>query len=258
LICAPPPYLHSWRPGVAAGRRHRRRSSRDRRPSAGAHGRDHRDTADLVADTVRSLPTDYRPQLVRKLGPTRSHWFGRSRWLPFCQSPDHHHDAARKRDSQPLETCMTQRLFRFTLATALAACAAILGVAASEPAAAAPADLRSSRRPLLTRHPGRRCVSAALLRWLAEPVRAQRGLRSGEPLPAGGSRSLPGDDASPRCGATTAALLSWTLDAKGGQAYTIAGVGTGRHGRCGAARRSSPSRRPVPAGCGRSGREPSA
>jgi hypothetical protein len=25
----------------------------------------------LVADTVRSLPTDYRPQLVRKLGPTR-------------------------------------------------------------------------------------------------------------------------------------------------------------------------------------------
>jgi hypothetical protein len=26
----------------------------------------------LVADTVRSLPTDYRPQLVRKLGPTRS------------------------------------------------------------------------------------------------------------------------------------------------------------------------------------------
>jgi hypothetical protein len=26
----------------------------------------------LVADRVRSLPTDYRPQLVRKLGPTRS------------------------------------------------------------------------------------------------------------------------------------------------------------------------------------------
>jgi hypothetical protein len=36
---------------------------------------------------------------------------------------------------------MTQRLFRLTLATALAACAAILGVAASEPAAAAPAEL---------------------------------------------------------------------------------------------------------------------
>jgi hypothetical protein len=128
---------------------------------------------------------------------------------------------------------MTQRLFRLVLAGVLAACAAILGVGASVPAAAAPAELAVIRAAHFSPDtPGVEVYlqpfSGAALSLIVPnaayaAVSPNRLVEPGDYLV---TMRLHG--AAP----TTAALLSWTLDAKAGQAYTIAGVGTGnaRHG----------------------------
>jgi len=128
---------------------------------------------------------------------------------------------------------MTQRLFRFTLATALAACAAVLGVAASEPAAGAPAELAVIRAAHFS--PDTPGVDVYLQPFsggslsLFVPNAAYAAVSPYRLVDPGLYLvTMRPHGAAP----TTAALLSWTLDARAGQAYTIAGVGTGtaRHG----------------------------
>jgi hypothetical protein len=128
---------------------------------------------------------------------------------------------------------MTQRLFRLVLAGVLATCAAILGVAASEPAAAAPAELAVIRAAHFS--PDTPGVDVYLQPFsggalsLFVPNAAYAAVSPYRLVDPGVYLvTMRPHGAAP----TTAALLSWTLDAKAGQAYTIAGVGTGnaRHG----------------------------
>jgi uncharacterized protein DUF4397 len=128
---------------------------------------------------------------------------------------------------------MTQRLFRLMVACALAVCAAAFGLAGSAPATAAPAQFAVIRAAHFS--PDTPGVDVYLQPFsggslsLIVPNASYAGVSPYRLVEPGIYLvTMRPHGAAP----TTAALLSWTLDAKAGQAYTIAGVGTGnaRHG----------------------------